>query len=179
MIKNNLSKIKLAKSQILLHLKYTRYIAMLDDKYDTNDGEWFKKRWTLKFQNCQKSIGGIYYVIYSDEDKNGAIKKEESLRDPLTGNHIYSFQCTKDKLYDKSKFVLLTKEYDVNNVVVSCNSTSTIGQISFGHDGNIYSRLGQFEDDYKLQTPCIIKLIGQHNQIEEIVVHPTTGYIEG
>jgi hypothetical protein len=106
-IRNNLSKLQLAKQQLLLHLKYTRYIAMLDEKYDYDDEEWYKKRWNLKFLNCRESIGGIYYVIYSDNDKDGHIDKEESLKDPLTNNHIYSFQCTKDSLYDKSKFVLL------------------------------------------------------------------------
>lgn len=151
---------------------------MIDDKYDLSDDEWFKKRWTLKFQKCQTGIGGIYYVIYSDMDKNGAIKKEESLKDPLTNNYIYSFQCTKDTLYDKSKFVLLSKEYDIENVIISCNSTSTIGQISFDRDGNVYSRLGKDENEYKINKPCTIKLIGKHNQIEEITIHQNTGYIE-
>jgi len=178
-IRNNLSKLQLAKQQLLLHLKYTRYIAMLDDKYDSKDFLWHKQRWTLKFLNCQQSIGGLYYVIYSDTDKNGAIKKEESLVDPLNGNHIYSFQCTEDKLYDKSKFVLLTKKYDIQNVVLSCNSTSTIGQISFGHDGNVYSRLGNNEEDYKIISPCILQLTDKYNQTEEIIIHPNTGYIEG
>jgi hypothetical protein len=177
-IKNNLSKIKLAKSQLLLHLKYTRYIAMLDNKYNFNDDEWFKKRWTLKFLNCQKSIGGIYYVIYSDMDGNGAIKKDETLRDPLTNNYIYSFQCTKDKLNDKSNFVLLSEKYEIENISVSCNSTSTIGQISFGYDGNVYSRLGQNEENYKIDEPCSIKIYSKHNQVEEIIIHPNSGYIE-
>ncbi len=177
-IKNQLSKIKLAKSQILLHLKYTRYIAMLDNKYNINDSEWFRKRWTMKFLNCQKSIGGIYYVIYSDEDKNGAIGKDETLKDPLTSNHIYSFQCTKDKLSDKSKFVLLTQEYDIENINVSCNSTSTIGQLSFGFDGNVYTRLGNKPDDYILKEHCVISIFDKYGQKEEILVHKNSGYIE-
>ena len=45
--KDNLSKIKIAKNQILLHLKYARYIAMLDNKYDYEDTLWHKKRWSF------------------------------------------------------------------------------------------------------------------------------------
>jgi prepilin-type N-terminal cleavage/methylation domain-containing protein len=177
--KNNLSKIKLAKNQILLHLKYTRYIAMVDNKYDYKDSEWYKKRWSLKFLNCQSTIGGFYYVIYNDLDSNGAIKKEETLKDPLTGNYIYSYQCTKDSLYDKSKFVLLTQEYEIENIDISCNQTSTVGQISFGNDGKVYAKNGKSEDDYEITEPCVINLSDKHNQSEKITIYPKSGYIEG
>ncbi|MCI0500774.1 MAG: type II secretion system protein [Epsilonproteobacteria bacterium] len=175
--KNNLSKIKIAKNQILLHLKYTRYIAMLDNKYDKEDALWHKKRWSLKFLNCQSAIGGIYYVVYSDLDNNGAIKKTEALKDPLTNNYIYSYQCTKDNLYDKSKFVLLSQEYEIQSVDISCNETSTIGQISFGYDGKVYARNGTHEDDYEIKKPCTIKLFDKHNQSETITIYPNSGYI--
>jgi len=177
--KNNLSKLTLAKNQIILHLKYARYIAMLDNKYDYQDIEWYKKRWSLKFLNCQSSIGGIYYVIYNDLVSNGAIKKEETLKDPLTGNYIYSYQCTKDSLYDKSKFVLLTEEYEIKSINISCNETSTIGQISFGDDGKVYAKAGKNESDYEIKEPCSIKLYDKHNQSEEIIIYPNSGYIEG
>lgn len=177
--KDNFSKIKIAKNQILLHLKYARYIAMLDNKYEYEDTLWHKKRWSLKFLNCQSTIGGIYYVIYNDLDGNGAIKKEESLKDSLTGNYVYSYQCTKDGLYDKSKFVLLTEEYEIKDVDVSCNETSTKGQISFGNDGKVYAKNGLHEDDYEIKEPCKIKLYDKHNQSEEIIIYPNSGYIEG
>jgi len=56
--RNNLSKIQLAKNQIMLHLKYARYVSMIDNKYNYKNNKWFKKRWSLKFMNCQSSIGG-------------------------------------------------------------------------------------------------------------------------
>ena len=178
-MKNNLSKIKLAKSQIILHLKYVRYIAMLDNKYDYEDSEWYKKRWSLRFENCDSIVGGIFYTIYSDENKAGGVNKTEVLRDPLTNNYIFATSCKKDKLYDKSKFVLLTQEYEVQNVVISCNETSTLGQISFGHDGKVYAKSGEYEEKYEIKEPCRIKLYDNHNQSEEIIIYPNTGYIEG
>jgi Tfp pilus assembly protein FimT len=177
--KNNLSKIKLAKNQILLHLKYSRYIAMLDNKYDKEDTLWHKKRWSMKFEKCDKDIGGVFYSVFSDENKGGGVNKEEVLKDPLTNNYIFATSCKKDTLYDKSKFVLLTQEYEIKNIDISCNETSTIGQISFGYDGKVYGKNGMNEDDYEIKEPCTITLYDKHNQFDTITIYPQTGYIEG
>ncbi len=178
--KNNLSKIKLAKNQILLHLKYTRYIAMLDNKYDSEDPMWFKKRWNVKFENCDKDVAGVFYMIYSDEDKNGYVKKVESLKDPLTNNYIYASNCKKDSLYDKSSFVLLTQKYGVDRVDISCNHTrETIGLLSFGIDGNVYSDFDIDDEKYKIDEKCIITLQNKQNESETIIIHPNSGFIEG
>ena len=56
-----------AAEVLKLHLNYTRYIAHIDNKEDIEDNEWRKKLWTLKFQRCSNSVGGLYYVIYSDK----------------------------------------------------------------------------------------------------------------
>jgi hypothetical protein len=180
-IKNNISKLNLAKEQLILHLKYTRSIAMLDNKYDHNDNLWFRKMWSIKFLNCQKKIGGYYYTIYSDINKNGAISKSETLKDPLTNNHIYSYQCKEDSLFDKSKFVLLTKEYGVRNIELSCNETDTIGQLSFANNGNVYTKLATDEnklDRYLLEEICVITLKDNKNNEKSINIYPKTGFIE-
>ena len=179
-LKNNISKLKLAKQQLVLHLKYLRYIAMIDNKYDSLDPLWFRKRWTLKFLNCKSTIGGYYYIIFSDENKNGYISKSETLRDPLSDNYIYSYQCNQDTLYDKSKFVLLTQKYDIQDIKISCNATSTVGQLSFGYDGNVYSRLSNndFESyKFKVINLCTIKFKDSYNNEEKITIVPNTGQI--
>lgn len=177
--KDNLSKIKIAKNQIHLHLKYARYIAMLDNKYDYEDTLWHKKRWNLRFENCDQDVGGIFYSIYSDENGGGGVNKEEVLKDPLTNNYIFATSCKQDSLYDKSKFVLLTQEYEIESINISCNKTSTIGQISFGYDGKVYAKNGIHENDYEIKEPCTIKLSDKHNQSETITIYPNSGYIEG
>ena len=48
----NINKLKLAKNQIIMHLKYMRYISLLDNKYEHNNGLWFRKAWNLKFRKC-------------------------------------------------------------------------------------------------------------------------------
>jgi len=175
-IKSNLSQ---ASNKIIVHLKNTRYQAMIDNKFNHKDDFWFRERWTLKFQNCSQSIGGLYYVVYSDSNHGGHINKDETLKDPLTQKWLYSnYDC--DASFNESKDILLTKEYGVTKVEVSCNDTSTIGQISFGYDGNVYTKLGTKNSDtynYELKEQCTITLYDKSNDNVTIVIEPNTGYI--
>jgi len=169
------SKLQLATDKILIYLNYTRYIAMVDNKYNIDDPEWEKKRWTLKFQNCSNSKDGLYFVVYSDKSGGTAhFKKSETLKDPLNNKYLYSgYDCIPNK--DESADVLLTKKYGIEEIIISCNTTSTVGQISFGNDGTIYSQLGT--NIKTIEEPCSIKLIDNQAQESVIIVEPNTGYI--
>jgi len=169
------NKLDEVASRILIYLNYTRYIALIDDKYsETTDKNgknlWYKQRWTMKFMNCNKSKGGIYFRIYSETNDTGHAGKEESLRDPLTNKYIYAHNDCKIQ-DDRSPFTLLAN-YDIKDVQISCNSTDSIGQISFGNDGKVYSKINSLEGK-EVTKPCIIKLISTKNQSREIVVNPT------
>jgi len=173
------SKLELARDKVILHLKNTRYQAMLDNKFKYDDEFWFRERWTLKFQNCSKSVGGLYYVVYSDNNHGGHINKNETLKDPLSQKWLYSnYDC--DASFDESKDILLTKEYGVTKVDISCNNTSTIGQLSFGYDGKVYTKLGTKSTDtykYEIKEQCILTLYDKSNTNVSIVIEPYTGYI--
>lgn len=148
----------------------------MDNKFKIDDEEWERKRWTLKFLNCSGKNNGLYYIVYSDTNGGTAhYKKTDTLKDPLNNKYLYSNACTDDVLNDKSKNILLTKEYDINKIDVSCNTTSTIGQISFGFDGKIYSQLGT--NIKEIENQCIIKLFDEKNNYKEIAVESKTGYI--
>lgn len=166
-------KLSLATNRLLFYLKYLRYTSYVDDKY-SNEEKWYKKRWTLKFLNCNEDVGGIFYQIYSDSNMKGKANKEESLIDPLTKKYIYSFHdCSKKE--DRSEFTLLSKEYDIKDVEISCNKTSTIGQISFGSDGRIYASLSK-KEQYEIKKRCKIKLISENSNYSIIELEPKTGF---
>ena len=174
--KTQISQLNLASDKIILYLNYVRYIAHIDNKFNNTDEEWERKRWTLKFKNCNKKIGGLYYIVYSDMYGGTAhVKKEDTLKDPLNNQYLYSNGCQEDTLNDKSKHILLTKEYRIEKIDVSCNTSSSIGQISFGYDGKIYSQLGT--NIKEIEKSCIIKLIDKENNFQNIVVESKTGYI--
>ena len=173
--KNDISKLQLATDKIVLYLNYTRYIALIDNKYDVDDPEWERKRWTLKFQNCSDTNDGMYYIVYSDmSGGTAAFKKNECMKDPLSFRYLYSgYDCKPSS--NESKDILLTKEFGINKIDVSCNTTSTIGQISFGEDGRIYSQLGT--NIKEIDEQCTIKLYDMNNKYTTIAIEPKTGYI--
>jgi len=177
--KYQISNLDEAANRVILYLKHTRYLAMVDNKYNPKDGMWYKQRWTLKFRKCSSSIGGLYFLVYSDTNKNGHISKNECAKDPITSRYLYSnWDCKASS--DESKYILLTKEYGVRKVDISCNSTSTIGSFSFGENGDIYSRLGIQTNEiekYKLIQKCYLKLYDKTNKFIEIIIEPQTGYI--
>lgn len=173
--KQHSSDLQLATQKIILYLNYTRYISHIDNKKDSQDQEWQKKLWTLKFQNCSSKIGGLYYVVYSDTSGGTShFKKTECLKDPTSNKYLYSnYDC--DASSDESKYILLTKEYGVTKVELSCNTTSSIGQISFGYDGRIYSSLG--DNPKEIISPCRLTLYDKDDNNNSIVIEPKTGYI--
>jgi len=167
-------------NRLVVYLKQTRYQALINDKYNHNDDSfWHKKRWTLKFFRCKESVGGIYYVIYSDENTTGHPGVDDSLKDSLTLKNIYSSNSCNENI-ENSKYVLISQNFDIQNVNVSCNSTDSLGQLSFGNDGKIYSRLSANANDdssYEIQNNCKIELINSSNEKRVIHLESKTGYI--
>ena len=176
--KNKIKYLDELVNRIELYISYTREKALIDDKYDLLDKLWHKKRWTIKFKKKKKSEGGIYYSIYSDKNKSGHVSIEDTLKDPLSGKNIYSSNgCEENNLH--SKYVLLTKEFGIIDVQMSCNSTTSLGQLSFGSDGKIYSRLSEKENEeneYEITAPCSMKFIAKDGNSREIMLYPKTGY---
>lgn len=168
-----------ATNRLVLYLKETRYQSLVDNKINSNSNLWHKKRWTLKFFRCNKNIGGLYYVIYSDKNETGHPGLNESLNDPLTSKKIYSTNKCEEST-KRSKYVLLTKEFGITDIDVSCNNTTSIGQISFGQDGKVYSKLSSYEyqeDEYEITKSCKIIIKADKIGYEEIIIEGNTGYI--
>lgn len=177
--KTNTNNIYELKNRLILQLKYLRYKALTDSKYDESDSKWHKKRWSFKIFNCNKNKDGVYYVMYSDTNNSGLIKGDEALDDPLSNKNIYSaHQCIPNN--SNSKYVLLSDNFNIKEISATCKSTDAIVQISFGFDGNIYSRLSNDDGDsnnYKLEEKCIINIIDKDSNKISITVENKTGFI--
>lgn len=176
--KQNNNKLDELTNRLSMYISTLRYKALIDDKYDSDNSLWHKQRWTIKFFRCRKSVGGIYYVIYSDRNNSGHPRIEDSLKDSLTNKNIYSTnQCTQNN--ENSEYVLLTKNFGISDINITCNDTTSLGQLSFGNDGKVYTKLSAFENtstEYELNSKCIIKLITNDNKSSEIEIYPYTSY---
>ena len=91
--KTQINRIDELTNRLVLYLKQTRYQALINNKYYDNDDYWHKKRWTLKFFRCRKSVGGIYYSIYSDKNASGHPSIHvTSLGSNLTSSYFFRFE---------------------------------------------------------------------------------------
>ena len=176
--KNKIDYLDEVTNRLSLYLSEVRYKALIDDKFDLKNNLWHKKRWTLKFFRCRDEVDGLYYSIYSDSNESGTPGADDSLKDPLTQKNIYSSNYCKEN-NSNSKYVLLTKNFQIKDVKISCNETTSLGQLSFGSDGKVYSRLSANENEssrYEITQPCSIKFISKENKSKEIILFPITSY---
>jgi len=57
-----------AAVQVLSHIRYTQHLAMIDDKYNTSNTEWFRERWQIFFSNTTNGSNDKWaYSIFSDK----------------------------------------------------------------------------------------------------------------
>ena len=176
--KNKINNLEELTNRISLYLSYVRFKALINEKFDLDDNLWHKKRWTIKFLRCRESEDGIYYTIYSDRNKSGHPSSEDSIKDPLTRKNIYSSNYCKEN-NSNSKYVLITKIFGITDVNISCNETTSLGQLSFGSDGKVYSKLSNYENEsneYEIKEPCSIKFVQKDGEYREIVIFPDTSY---
>ena len=59
-----------AADQLVTHIRYTQHLAMMDDKFDPNDNDWYKERWQLVFNSDANTYNLWAYTIFSDGNKN-------------------------------------------------------------------------------------------------------------
>lgn len=167
------------KNKIILQLKHLRYKSLVDNQFKKDEDLWHKKFWTFKFFRCKESIGGFYYVIYSDKNKKGHPNQNESLKDPLSNKYIYSSNsCQENDL--NSKYVLLSKNYNIKDIKISCNQTSSLGQLSFDSKSKIYSKLpSDIEElkNFEINKPCILEFTDKNFNKMLITIENETGYI--
>lgn len=164
--------------QLKEHIWLTRLKAMSDNIYThQNKDNWHKSRWTIKFMNCQESIGGIYYVIYKDENLKGSPNKTECVIDPVSKKYLYSNNdCIATS--DEDHRILITKEYEIDKILISCNQTTTIGQLSFGRFGEVYTKLSDSSADNLLRNDCFIDIYDRNDVKKQIKISQNTGIPE-
>ena len=168
----------LAANQILNHINLTRMHAMSDNIYnDKNLTHWHKSRWTIKFMNCVSSVGGFYYVVFKDENLKGSPNKTECAVDPITKKYLYSYNDC-EAGYDEDRKILITKEYGIKKITISCNKTTTIGQLSFGFFGEPYAKLSDKSTDYLLNDDCFIEIIDEIGNSNSIKISTKSGFAE-
>ena len=184
------SPLQEAAIQLVSHIRYTQHLAMMDDRYDSNDSIWYKKVWQIRFT---KGSGGsddkIAYAIFSDwESTDTHPSLNELAKDPLTGDRIdggvtNSIHYDDVGIFSKANLGIY---YGVKYLDF-CSRTYRISFDHLGRPNNTHLKTATDLVDSKdklLRTPCNISICSvadcntsSAGEKVTIVIEPETGYI--
>ncbi len=147
---NNVSK---AAVKLASDIRYAQHLAMIDDKFDSNDADWYKNRWQIRFS-------GNTYAIVSDDGNRFAV-------DPMDRNKTMNI-------------IDLNDEYSTTLAFSgSCASNQIISFDHLGRPmvGNLNDDTSAYMDGQLIKDTCIIKLI---NGSESVIINlmRETGYAQ-
>lgn len=135
-----------AVDQIVSHIRYTQHLAMQDNKFDASVEKWFKRRWTLSFNEggfCDSKNTDWTYSVYFDgvgKFTGNLNSIDEVARDPQDPSKIMSAGWDSGSLgggcQNASNKYNITKKFGITNIDFSngCGAANTTS-ISFDEFG--------------------------------------------
>jgi len=177
-----------AAQQVLQHIRYTQHLAMMDNKFDPNDPNWFKKRWQIRFQYTGSSPRKQYYTIYADADADDVREQNEMAVNPLNPVQY----MTGDKSYNSkviTQSMNLYDDYKITGVSLTGCTPGGVGssqRLAFDYLGRpIIKNLNALDSVYmdgdknenRLVTrDCTLTLTNDSYDFVAISIEPETGY---
>jgi len=183
-----------AADQVISSLRYTKHLAMIDDKFNTTDPIWFKSRWQLKFSKNSGSDNKWSYTVFSDWKgyHTGNPDRDEIAKNPLDDIRYLTGGTSGTDLIkytdsNATKELNIGNEYGIVNVKFSGGCRSNVKYISFDYLGRPFN---SFPNNLPYELPssgyhklitstCKITLctdVGCGDNIT-IAIEPQTGYI--
>jgi prepilin-type N-terminal cleavage/methylation domain-containing protein len=189
-----------AAHQVASDLRYTQHLAMVDNKFNPNDSQWYKARWQIFFTKAKGADYHWAYTIFSDGAKHtGNPDLSEVAVNPLDNTKLltggYSGNLITQYDGDRATNTLnIGHQYDIKDVVMTggCKLPKTRLRLSFDYFGRpIFDNQKLFDGMYTkkgksmlVQKQCQITLCSvaecKSATKEEkitIAIEPETGYI--
>lgn len=163
-----------AAQQVISHVKYTQHLAMIDNKFDDTNVNWYKERWQIGFTSC--TGGDRAYTIHSDKAAYGVLPaRAETARDPLSRLRLYHNNCVQDPTQDDGK-VNLTDNFNINDIdFTGCANVKHIAFDTMGRPFTNVSTSASSTASY-MTAPCDIILKVDNDNNATIRIEPETGY---
>lgn len=167
-----------AAEQIANHIRYAQHLAMVDDKFDPSDADWYRSFWRIRFYESG-TPNTYYYAVFNDTDNYGSIdtvSHTEPAIDPLTNKYLFIGNTSTDPRNNEK--MNLTETYGISGVTATCDT----GWIEFFFDnyGRPYvnSLTNGTTPPYSnlLKQDCNITLTGPGGNAT-ITIRPETGYV--
>lgn len=188
------SNLRQAADQVVRHIQYTQHLAMMDDKFDDGESNWFNRRWTLRFQPNVVFGGKPFnnawtYTIFSDlpnfaghhPDLNGMARNPLDTNKFLSGGYDNTLSPEDSRAM---KELQLNKNFGIQNITFSGGCRANVQYLHFDYLGrpmNSFPNNAPYETVtpgwHKLLTArCIITLTDASGNNVQIGVEPETGY---
>lgn len=177
-----------AADNVLSAIRYTQYLALIDDQQSFQYPKWQQRFWRIYFGTC---AGKAFYAIGSDANmessSNARVDINESIVDPANGKYMWAHDGTScqgsHSLTDLSPNIFIGKKYGVANVNASGGCSNKY--IGFDHVGRPYNSNFPISitPDYNgtMTSDCNLTFTLQNADDFSIIIKPETGYayIEG
>ncbi len=175
-----------AVNQLVSHIRYTQHLAMVDNKFDSNEAIWYKGRWQIFFAKTKGSDKEWSYTIFSD--KRGTVgftgfpDIKEIAKNPLNpttqyltggytwGNIPYKDKHTKEIDSRVTKNMNLGHYYSIKDIEFrgGCRNGKnrriafdSIGRPIYGNSkylDSLYHGTNSPKGSHLIRTQCIIEL---------------------
>jgi type II secretory pathway pseudopilin PulG len=188
-----------AAMQVASHIRYTQHLAMVDDKFDPNDSDWYKDRWQIFFANTEGSGDSWSYMIFSDSaTSTGTPDIREHAVNPLDPTKYLSGGYSVGNIAFDSALATpelnLGKKFGINDIDFTggCSIAVNRQRLSFDHLGrpfygspHLQTQPYRDETNIKLlRNTCNIELCTEtcstttdSKKKITIQVEPETGYV--
>jgi len=179
--------------QVASHVRYTQHLALIDNKINPNDSQWWKSRWTIQFGNQNLvNFGGQSwrYTIYSDAFNVSAYSGnpnsvDEVARDPKNPGKLLTAgfsggDSTINNLLNSD--LNLGKRYGIVNVAFTggCRGNGNTS-VSFDEKGRPYLKASRDAATNPgagvITSRCTITLTADTGETAQICIEPETGYV--
>ncbi|MDR0665485.1 MAG: hypothetical protein LBF86_08225 [Helicobacteraceae bacterium] len=172
-------RLALARDQIILHIRYTQHLGVMDDKFDPSDANWRFRRWRLRFENtgfpeyAGGKANGWSYSIFADKDKgaNNAPSLGELAKDPLTKRLLSGGFNDSLKSADPRATPEMALWYWRVETLVFTNCNRSIAFDEIGRPYNAGAKTIK-----ALTRTCKITLKGENEESASVCIEPETGY---
>ena len=174
-----------AAIQLLSDIRYTQHLAIVDDKFNAQDSNWYKKRWQILFAKSSsgsKNTGGYYaYSIFSDKATyTGKPGITEMAKNPfdnvklLSGGYSGVLNWKDPRATRKLN---LGESYGIDDMNFSCGKRLAFDHIGRPIKGNLSTMTGSYHagTDRLFKKQCVITLIKGTKSIS-IDIEPESGY---
>jgi len=164
-----------AAVQVISHIRYTQHLAMMDDKFDTNNVTWYQKRWQIFFSKTEYGSDFLWtYSIFSDGagGNTGNPDVSELAVNPLNTSKLLTGGYSGTVQYDdaqgrNTRELLIGEKYSIVDVdfTAGCSIATNKERIFFDSLGRAFYG-GPHLQSHAYKDETSVKLLKNTCQIE-------------